>query len=177
MHDILPERIAIWHRIEDIARRVLSGYGYAEIRTPLVEVTDLFKRSIGEVTDIVEKEMYSFDDRNGDSLSLRPEGTASCVRAAISMVCWSSRSASGTAGPCFGTSGPSTGVIASSIRSASRPLAWPDRISSLELILLTARLWRTLGLQECPTGNQFARRSGRASGIGSNWSPIWRPCR
>ncbi len=83
MHDILPDQSPLWQRLEDAARQVLDAYGYAEIRTPLVEVTELFKRSIGEVTDIVEKEMYSFEDRNGDSLSLRPEGTASCVRAAI----------------------------------------------------------------------------------------------
>ena len=83
MHDILPDQIALWQDLEDSARRVLDAYGYLEVRTPLVEVTELFKRSIGEVTDIVEKEMYSFEDRNGDSLSIRPEGTASCVRAAI----------------------------------------------------------------------------------------------
>ncbi|MBP6243062.1 MAG: ATP phosphoribosyltransferase regulatory subunit, partial [Chromatiaceae bacterium] len=76
MHDLLPDRIGLWQRLEDGARQVLESYGYSEIRTPLVEVTELFKRSIGEVTDIVEKEMYSFPDRNGDSLSLRPEGTA-----------------------------------------------------------------------------------------------------
>jgi histidyl-tRNA synthetase len=82
MNDILPEQILTWQYLEAAFRRVVSRYGYQEIRFPIVEQTQLFKRSIGEVTDIVEKEMYSFDDRNGDNLSLRPEGTAVCVRAA-----------------------------------------------------------------------------------------------
>ncbi|HBC19534.1 MAG TPA: histidine--tRNA ligase, partial [Alcanivorax sp.] len=81
MNDILPEQTGLWQWLEDKVRAVLASYGYQEIRMPVVEQTDLFKRSIGEVTDIVEKEMYTFDDRNGDSLTLRPEGTASCVRA------------------------------------------------------------------------------------------------
>ncbi len=82
MNDILPAQILSWQYLEAAFRRVVSRYGYQEIRFPIVEQTQLFKRSIGEVTDIVEKEMYSFDDRNGDNLSLRPEGTAVCVRAA-----------------------------------------------------------------------------------------------
>lgn len=81
MNDILPEQTPVWQFVESTVRRVLSQYGYQEIRMPIVEQTDLFKRSIGEVTDIVEKEMYTFEDRNGDSLTLRPEGTAGCVRA------------------------------------------------------------------------------------------------
>jgi len=83
MNDILPGQTPTWQFIEQILRQLLAGYGYSEIRMPLVEKTELFKRSIGEVTDIVEKEMYTFDDRNGDSLTLRPEGTAGCVRAGI----------------------------------------------------------------------------------------------
>ena len=83
MNDILPGETPHWQHLEQTVSRVLSSYGYGEIRLPLVESTRLFQRSIGEVTDIVEKEMYSFDDRNGDSLTLRPEGTAGCVRAAI----------------------------------------------------------------------------------------------
>ena len=81
MNDVLPEESAAWRFLEDTVAAVLEGYGYAELRLPLVEATALFSRSIGDVTDIVEKEMYSFEDRNGDSLSLRPEGTAGCVRA------------------------------------------------------------------------------------------------
>ena len=81
MNDCLPSETGIWQMVEAVLRRVASNYGFAEIRMPIVESTALFKRSIGEVTDIVEKEMYTFEDRNGDSLTLRPEGTASCVRA------------------------------------------------------------------------------------------------
>ena len=83
MNDILPDDIVYWHHIESLIRDVTSSYAYRELRTPILEQTALFKRSIGDVTDIIEKEMYTFDDRNGDSLSLRPEGTACCVRAAI----------------------------------------------------------------------------------------------
>ena len=83
MHDVLPDRTPIWQFLERRVADVLATYGYREIRMPLLELTELFKRSIGEVTDIVEKEMYTFLDRNGDSLTLRPEGTAGCVRAAM----------------------------------------------------------------------------------------------
>ena len=81
MNDILPSDTPAWQYVEGVLRRVAAQYSYQEIRMPILESTDLFKRSIGEVTDIVEKEMYTFADRNGDSLTLRPEGTASCVRA------------------------------------------------------------------------------------------------
>ena len=83
MNDLLPGETALWQSLEATLRAVLGGYGYQEIRLPLVEKTELFARSIGEITDIVEKEMYTFADRNGDSLTLRPEGTAGCVRACI----------------------------------------------------------------------------------------------
>jgi len=81
MNDILPDQTALWQYIEQKVTLVLQQYGYQEIRLPILESTELFKRSVGEVTDIVEKEMYTFDDRNGDSVTLRPEGTAGCVRA------------------------------------------------------------------------------------------------
>ena len=83
MNDILPEESVTWQFLEDTLRRIIYSFGYQEIRLPLLEKTELFRRSIGEVTDIVEKEMYTFDDRNGDSLTLRPEGTAGCVRACM----------------------------------------------------------------------------------------------
>ena len=83
MHDLLPAETVVWQRLETILLKLMHAYGYQEIRLPLLEKTELFARSIGDVTDIVEKEMYTFEDRNGDSLSLRPEGTASCVRAGI----------------------------------------------------------------------------------------------
>ena len=81
MNDILPQDSAVWQYLESTVRQLLNQYSYGEIRLPIVEYTDLFKRSIGEVTDIVEKEMYTFLDRNQESLTLRPEGTAGCVRA------------------------------------------------------------------------------------------------
>ncbi|WP_419582936.1 ATP phosphoribosyltransferase regulatory subunit, partial [Thiolapillus sp.] len=83
MRDILPDQTPLWQFVENTVRRVFQSYAYREIRTPIPEMTELFKRSIGEVTDIVEKEMYTFEDRNGDSLTLRPEGTAGCVRACM----------------------------------------------------------------------------------------------
>jgi histidyl-tRNA synthetase len=83
MHDILPADMPVWNQLEDEYRALVESYGYRQIRTPIVEKTALFARSIGEVTDIVEKEMYSFEDRNGDSLSLRPENTAAVVRAGL----------------------------------------------------------------------------------------------
>lgn len=83
MNDLLPPETFLWQHAERIFKKILQSYGYQEIRTPILESTDLFKRAIGEITDVVEKEMYSFDDRNGDNLSLRPEGTACCVRAGI----------------------------------------------------------------------------------------------
>lgn len=81
MNDLLPEQTAVWQYVEQMVRQTLARFGYSEVRFPILEQTELFKRSIGEVTDIVEKEMYTFEDRNGESLTLRPEGTASCVRA------------------------------------------------------------------------------------------------
>src|SRR5690348_9393551 len=83
MNDILPAQIAIWQHIEAVLREIFHQYQYQEIRLPILEKTELFQRGIGEVTDIVAKEMYTFEDRNGESLTLRPEGTAGCVRAAI----------------------------------------------------------------------------------------------
>jgi histidyl-tRNA synthetase len=127
MHDILPERSALWQALEDSARSVLERYGYQEIRTPLLEVTELFKRSIGEVTDIVEKEMYSFEDRGGDQLALRPEGTASCVRAAIEHGLLEQPQRIWYRGRCSAASARSAAATGSSIRSASRCSGCPDR--------------------------------------------------
>jgi len=147
MHDILPDQIGLWQTLEDHARVVLEGYGYQEIRTPLVEVTDLFKRSIGEVTDIVEKEMYSFEDRNGDSLSLRPEGTASCVRAAIEHGQLSAPQRFWYRGPMFRHERPQKGRYRQFHQLGVEVfgLAGPD--IDQELVLLTRRLWDTLGVK------------------------------
>ena len=131
MNDILPDEAEFWERFEDTVRDWLSAYGYRPIRMPMVEPTPLFARAIGEVTDIVEKEMYSFaDSLNGEQLTLRPEGTAGCVRAVLQHnLLYDGRSGSGTWGRCSATSGRRRAATASSIRSASRRSALPVRTS------------------------------------------------
>jgi histidyl-tRNA synthetase len=146
MHDLLPDRSPLWQALEDRARGVLEAYGYSEIRTPLVEMTELFKRSIGEVTDIVEKEMYSFADRNGDSLSLRPEGTASCVRAVIEGGLLGQAQRLWYRGPMFRHERPQRGRYRQfhQIGVEVFGLAGPD--IDQEVVLITRRLWQVLGL-------------------------------
>ena len=149
MNDILPGESALWQRLEATLREVLAGYGYHEIRLPLVEKTELFARSIGEVTDIVEKEMYTFADRNGDSLTLRPEGTAGCVRACVehgllhhqTQRLW-------YAGPMFRYEKPQKGRYRQfhQVGAEAYGMAGPD--IDAELICLSARLWRRLGIRD-----------------------------
>jgi len=149
MNDILPEQTPVWQFVEDTVRRVLSQYGYQEIRMPVVEQTDLFKRSIGEVTDIVEKEMYTFEDRNGDSLTLRPEGTAGCVRAAEEHgLLFNQTRRLWYTGPMFRHERPQKGRYRQfhQIGVECFGMAGPD--IDAELLILTARLWRELGLGE-----------------------------
>lgn len=146
MHDLLPDRIRLWQRLEDGARQVLESYGYSEIRTPLVEVTELFKRSIGEVTDIVEKEMYSFPDRNGDSLSLRPEGTASCVRAAIENGLLDQPRRLWYRGPMFRHERPQKGRYRQFHQIGVEVFGLEGPDIDQEVLFLTHRIWRTLGL-------------------------------
>ncbi len=148
MHDILPEQSPLWQRLEDAARQVLDAYGYAEIRTPLVEVTELFKRSIGEVTDIVEKEMYSFEDRNGDSLSLRPEGTASCVRAAIEHGLLAQPQRLWYRGPMFRHERPQRGRYRQFHQIGVEVFGLPGPDIDQEVVLLTRRIWSALGLDD-----------------------------
>ena len=128
------------------ARQVLESYGYSEIRTPLVEVTELFKRSIGEVTDIVEKEMYSFPDRNGDSLSLRPEGTASCVRAAIENGLLDQPRRLWYRGPMFRHERPQKGRYRQFHQIGVEVFGLEGPDIDQEVLFLTHRIWRTLGL-------------------------------
>lgn len=147
MNDILPEDTPYWQELEATIRDVLMAYGYQEIRTPVLEKTDLFKRSIGEVTDIVEKEMYTFEDRNGDSLTMRPEGTASCVRAAMQNgLLHNQVSRLWYMGPMFRHERPQKGRYRQfhQIGVETFGMAGPDL--DAELILLTARLWKNLGL-------------------------------
>jgi histidyl-tRNA synthetase len=148
MKDILPQQTPLWQFLEDRVRSVLSRYGYAEIRMPIVEMTELFKRSIGEVTDIVEKEMYTFADRNGDSLTLRPEGTAGCVRAGLENgLIFNQTQRLWYQGPMFRHERPQKGRYRQfhQIGVETFGLAGPD--VDLELILITSRIWRELGLE------------------------------
>jgi len=149
MNDILPEQTPYWQYVENSFRQLMQSYGYQEIRMPIVESTALFKRSIGEVTDIVEKEMYTFEDRNGDSLTLRPEGTASCVRAAMQhgllhnqiQRLWYS-------GPMFRHERPQKGRYRQFHQFGVEAfgLAGPD--VDAELILMSNRLWQKLGMSD-----------------------------
>jgi histidyl-tRNA synthetase len=149
MNDILPAESGRWQLVESTFQSLMQAYGYSEIRMPLVEMTDLFKRSIGEVTDIVEKEMYTFEDRNGDSLALRPEGTASCVRAGIQngllhnqvQKLW-------YGGPMFRHERPQKGRYRQFHQLGVEVFGLPGPDVDVELILMTARLWRQLQVQE-----------------------------
>ncbi|HDP88929.1 MAG TPA: histidine--tRNA ligase [Thioalkalivibrio sp.] len=149
MHDILPEQTPAWQYLESTVRDLLAGYGYQEIRMPIVEMTELFARSIGEVTDIVEKEMYTFEDRNGDSLTLRPEGTASCVRAGIQHgLLHNQQQRLWYMGPMFRHERPQKGRYRQfhQIGVETFGIEGPD--IDAELIMLTARLWRRLGISD-----------------------------
>jgi len=149
MNDCLPSDTNIWQKVESILRRVASNYGFSEIRMPIVESTALFKRSIGEVTDIVEKEMYTFDDRNGDSLTLRPEGTASCVRAGNQHgLLYNQEQRLWYMGPMFRHERPQKGRYRQFHQFGIEAfgIATPD--IDAEVIILTARLWKELGIAE-----------------------------
>lgn len=149
MHDILPDESGQWHWLECHARDVLERYGYREIRMPIVEKTELFKRSIGEVTDIVEKEMYSFEDRNGDSLSLRPEGTASCVRAGIQHGLFHNQQQRlWYQGPMFRHERPQKGRYRQFQQIGVETFGYAGPEIEAELIALTKRLWDALGIRD-----------------------------
>ncbi len=147
MNDILPTQTPYWRWLEDHFRGLMRGYGYHEIRLPIVEMTELFKRSIGEVTDIVEKEMYTFLDRNNDSLTLRPEGTAGCVRAAIENgLLYNQTQKLWYAGAMFRHERPQKGRYRQFHQLGVEVFGLHGPDVDVELILLTARLWRRLGL-------------------------------
>ena len=147
MHDVLPTQSPHWQFLEREIAALLASYGYAEIRLPIVESTALFQRSIGAVTDIVEKEMYRFEDRNGDSLSLRPEGTAGCARAAIQHSLLASPCRLWYQGPMFRYERPQKGRQRQfhQIGAEIFGCATPD--ADAELIVLLARLWKRLGIE------------------------------
>jgi histidyl-tRNA synthetase len=149
MNDILPEKTAFWRLVEQKLSDILIGYGYQEIRLPLLEKTALFQRVIGEVTDIVEKEMYTFEDRNGESLSLRPEGTAGCVRAMIEhgllrntiQKIWYN-------GAMFRHERPQQGRYRQFHQIGVEVYGLSTADIDAEILLMTARFWQVLGLKD-----------------------------
>lgn len=147
MNDVLPDEAHWWNRLEEVARQVFSTYGYREIRVPLLERTQLFKRAIGEYTDIVEKEMFSFEDRDGQSLSLRPEATASIVRAAISNgLLHNQKHRLFTIGPMFRGERPQKGRYRQFYQIDAEAFGYAGPEVDAELILMIARMWRLLGI-------------------------------
>jgi histidyl-tRNA synthetase len=150
MNDILPDEAELWLWFEDIVRDWLTGYGYRNIRMPLLEPTALFKRAIGEVTDIVEKEMYSFTDNlNNDELTLRPEGTASCVRAALQHnLLYNAPQRLYYSGPMFRHERPQKGRYRQFHQIGVEALGFAGPDIDAEMILMCARLWKKLGLRE-----------------------------
>lgn len=152
MNDIKPNETPVWQYLEGTVKELLASYGYGEIRMPVVEQTNLFKRSIGEVTDIVEKEMYTFDDRNGDSLTLRPEGTASCVRACEEHgLLYNQTQRLWYMGPMFRHERPQKGRYRQFHQIGVETFGIASADIDAEVILLTARLWKMLGLQDAVT--------------------------
>ena len=152
MNDCLPEQTGVWQRVESTLRQVVANYGYQEIRTPIVENTALFKRSIGEVTDIVEKEMYTFDDRSGDSLTLRPEGTASTVRAGNEHgLLYNQQQRLWYMGPMFRHERPQKGRYRQFHQFGVETYGLDGPDIDLEVILLSARLWKVFGISNAVT--------------------------
>jgi len=150
MHDLLPGESARWQHAEAVVRDAMLGYGYAELRTPLIESTALFTRGIGEATDIVEKEMYTFESRSGDSLTLRPENTAGCVRSALQHGLMSDGVANRIwyNGPMFRYERPQKGRTRQFHQVGAEVYGVAGAGIEAELILLSARIWAELGIQE-----------------------------
>ncbi len=149
MNDYLPADTALWQRIEGVLKQTLASYGYSEIRLPLVEQTPLFKRAIGEVTDVVEKEMYTFEDRNGESLTLRPEGTAGCVRAGIEHgLLYNQEQRLWYMGPMFRYERPQKGRYRQFYQIGVEVFGLQGPDIDAELVMLNARWWKALGISE-----------------------------
>ncbi|KXF79775.1 histidine--tRNA ligase [Enterovibrio coralii] len=149
MNDCLPTQSPLWQKVEGTVKDVISAYGYSEVRMPIVEMTNLFCRAIGEVTDVVEKEMYTFEDRNGDSLSLRPEGTAGCVRAGIENgLLYNQEQRLWYMGPMFRHERPQKGRYRQFHQCGVEVFGLDGPDVDAELIMMTARLWKQLGINE-----------------------------
>lgn len=147
MNDCLPSQSGIWQYVEQQIRQLATSYQYYEIRTPILESTELFKRSIGEVTDIVEKEMYSFDDRNGDSLTLRPEGTACCVRAGNQHgLLYNQQQRLWYMGPMFRHERPQKGRYRQFHQFGAEAYGFEGPDIDVEVIMMGARLWKAFGI-------------------------------
>ncbi len=151
MNDLLPEDAPLWQYFEATLRVWLKSYGYRELRTPILEHTGLFKRAIGEVTDIVEKEMYTFvDELNGESMTLRPEGTASCVRAVIEhSLLFDGGKRLWYQGPMFRHERPQKGRYRQFHQFGIEALGYAGPDIDIEHLLMSARLWKRLGLSDC----------------------------
>jgi histidyl-tRNA synthetase len=149
MNDVLPTEIGAWQHLERVGRAVFESYGYEEVRVPIVEHTQLFQRSIGEYTDIVEREMYTFQDLGGDSLTLRPEATAGIARAAISNgLLRGARHKFWCLGPMFRHERPQRGRYRQFYQFDLEALGFAGPDIDIELIALSARLWRALGITQ-----------------------------
>ncbi|RJX74311.1 histidine--tRNA ligase [Vibrio sinensis] len=149
MNDCLPTQSPLWQKLEGTVKHVVSAYGYNEVRMPIVEETNLFSRAVGEETDVVSKEMYTFDDRNGDSLTLRPEGTAGCVRACIqNSLINRDEQRLWYMGPMFRHERPQKGRYRQFHQCGVEVFGLNGPDVDAELIMMTARLWRELGINE-----------------------------
>ncbi|MBN3573820.1 histidine--tRNA ligase [Vibrio neptunius] len=149
MNDCLPTQSPLWQKLENTVKNVISAYGYNEVRMPIVEMTHLFSRAIGEVTDVVEKEMYTFEDRNGDSLTLRPEGTAGCVRSCIeNSLINRDEQRLWYMGPMFRHERPQKGRYRQFHQCGVEVFGLDGPDVDAELIMMTARLWRELGIDK-----------------------------
>jgi len=149
MHDILPEESWLWRHVEQTMQEIFDGFGYQEIRTPILEQSQLFKRAIGEVTDIVEKEMYTFEDRNGDSLTLRPEGTAGVVRACIENgLLHNQTQRLWYRGAMFRHERPQKGRYRQFHQVGVEAFGFDGPDVDLEILLMTAAMWQALGLSD-----------------------------
>jgi len=147
MNDVLPAQIGLWQQLEALLRELLGAYGYGEIRTPVVEHTELFERAIGEFTDVVEKEMYSFRDQGGESLTLRPEATAGIARAVIEHgLLRGARHKLWCMGPMFRHEKPQKGRYRQFYQCSVEAIGFPGPDVDAELIALSARLWKRLGI-------------------------------
>ncbi len=149
MNDLLPEDTSVWQQVESVLRRVVSSFGYSEVRMPIVEHTGLFNRAIGEVTDVVEKEMYTFEDRSGDLLSLRPEGTAGCVRSCLEHnLVYNQEQRLWYMGPMFRHERPQSGRYRQFHQLGVEIFGLKGPDIDAEVIMLSNEIWKQFGIAD-----------------------------